>query len=184
MRKYWEEKIIKDKSALLVIDLQNAYLPGNEWACNHILSVIQNIEEKIKQFPTDKVFFTQFMASSNPKGVWKDYNKEYSRINSNEYLNDYVKEIKKYITKDNSFIKSEYSSLSNLELRDKLREFDEIYVTGVVAECCVLSTIFGLIDMGKKVIFCTDAIAGEKEEKERAVIEVLKALSPLHIIFE
>lgn len=74
--------------------------------------------------------------------------------------------------------------MSNLELRDKLREFDVIYVAGVVAECCVLSTVFELIDMGKKVIFCKDAIAGQKSEKEMAVIEVLKALSPLHIIFE
>lgn len=173
-----------NKSALLVIDLQNAYLPGNDWACNRILTVIDNIKNKIEQFPKDQIFFTQFIASSNPTGVWKDYNKKYSEINANEYLNDYVKEIKKYITKDNSFQKSVFSSLGNTELLDKLKNFDTIYVTGVVAECCVLSTIFSIIDIGKKVVYCRDAIAGEKEEKENAVIEVLEALSPLHIIFE
>ena len=141
------------KSALLVIDLQNAYLPGNEWACREIFNAICNIEKRIKEFPSDQIFFTQFIASSNPKGVWKDYNEKYATINSNEYLNDYVKEIKKYITEDNSFAKSEYSSLSNLSLLDKLRNFDVIYVTGVVAECCVLSTVLDLVDMGKKVVY-------------------------------
>ncbi|MBR3696987.1 MAG: cysteine hydrolase [Clostridia bacterium] len=175
---------IKKNVALLVIDMQNAYLPGNEWECNKILKVVKNIEEKIKEFPLNQIFFTKYIASENPKGVWKEYNNVYSEINSNENLNDYIKEIKKYITKNNSFIKSEYSSLSNLKLKNKLNEYEIIYVTGVVAECCVLSTIFDLIDMGKKIIYCKEAIAGQKEEKEKAVIEVLKALSPLHIIFK
>ena len=131
-----------NKTALLVIDLQNAYLPGNDWACNRILSVIKNIEDKIKNFPKNQIFFTRFIANSNPYGVWKEYNQKYSEINSNEYLNDYVKEIKKYITKDNSFDKSIYSSLGNKQLFEKLKDFDTIYVTGVVAECCVLSTIY------------------------------------------
>ena len=175
---------MNSKCALLVIDLQNAYLPGNKWACKKIVSAIKNTEDIIKKFSDNQVFFTKFIATNEPEGVWKDYNEEYADINANEYLNEYVEEIKKYITKDNSFIKSKYSCMSNIELKRKINEFDVIYITGVVADCCVLSTVYELIDMGKKVVFCKDAIAGQNEIKENAVIEVLKGMSPLHIIFE
>lgn len=53
-----------------------------------------------------------------------------------------------------------------------------------MAECCVLSTVISLIDMGKKVIYCSDAIAGKNQETENAVITILKELSPLHVIIE
>ena len=65
----------------------------------------------------------------------------------------------------------------------RIQEFDHIYVTGVVAECCVLSTIFTLIDMGKKVYYLQQGIAGENSDKERQVINLLQGLSPLHVEF-
>lgn len=173
-----------NNSALLVIDMQNVYLPQNAWACIKMDKVIKYIEEKIKAFPKNQIFFTQHMAFDNPKGQWKMYNETYANINSSEYLNDYIPELKKYLTNDNLFIKSGFSALSNMKLLGALDKFDTIYITGVIAECCVLSTIFSLIDLGKKIIYCTDGIASQSEQKEKSVIEVLEDLSPLHIVFE
>ena len=175
---------MKNNSALLIIDMQNVYLPENEWACIKMNQTIKYIEEKIKDFPKNQIFFTKHQAFDNPKGIWKEYNKKYSQINSNQHLNDYIPELKKYITLDNLFVKNSFSGLSNQNLLKALDKFDTIYITGVVAECCVLSTIFSLIDMGKKIIYCNNGIAGQNEEKEKAVIKVLEELSPLHIIFE
>lgn len=175
---------MENNSALLVIDMQNVYLPENEWSCIKMTQIIHYIEEKIKVFPKSNVFFTQHIAFEHPKGQWKIYNKKYDKINSSKYLNDYIPELKKYLKNDNLFIKSGFSALSNRELSETLNSFDTIYITGVIAECCVLSTIFGLIDMGKKIIYCTKGIAGQSEEKEKAVIKVLEELSPLHIEFE
>lgn len=175
---------MKNNSALLVVDMQNVYLPENEWACIKMDKVIKYIEEKIKQFQKNKIFFSQHIASKNPKGQWEIYNRQYSDINASEYLNDYVPSLKKYTTNDNLFIKSGFSALSNKNLLQTLEQFDTIYITGVIAECCVLSTIFSLIDMGKKIIYCKDGIAGESEEKEKAVITILKELEPLHVEFE
>ena len=175
---------MKNNSALLVIDMQNVFLPENEWSCIRMNETIKYIEEKIKDFPKNQIFFTHHRASESPRGEWKTYNKTYVEINSNEYLNDYVPELKKYITNDNLFVKTGFSALSNKNLLDKLDKFDTIYITGVVAECCVLSTIFALIDMGKKIIYCSNGIAGQNEEKEKAVREVLEELSPIHVVFE
>ena len=88
------------------------------------------------------------------------------------------------MTDDNLFVKSGFSALSSNELFNALDRFDTIYITGVIAECCVLSTVFSLIDMGKKIIYCKNGIAGENEEREQAVIRVLEELSPLHVEFE
>lgn len=175
---------MKNNSALLIIDMQNVYLPENEWACIKMSQTIKYIEEKIKNFSENQIFFTKHQASENPQGIWKEYNEKYSNINSNQYLNDYIPELKKYITTDNLFVKTGFSALSNKNLLNSLNRFDTIYITGVVAECCVLSTIFSLIDMGKKIIYCNNGIAGQNEETEKAVIKVLEELSPLHVIFE
>lgn len=50
------------------------------------------------------------------------------------------------------------------------------------AATCILSTVFDLIDMGKKVIYLKKCIAGKTPEKEDMVIKLLKGLSPLHLI--
>lgn len=175
---------MKDNSALLVIDMQNVYLPENQWSCIKMPEVIKYIEEKIKAFPNNQVFFSKHIAFENPRGQWKIYNKKYDEINSNKYLNDYISELKKYITNDNLFVKSGFSALSSKELLEKLDKFDTIYITGVIAECCVLSTIFSLVDMGKKIIYCNNGIAGQNEQIEKAVTKVLEELSPLHVEFE
>ena len=172
------------KDALLIIDMQKVYLPNKQWACKNIVNTINNIEKKIKGFDKRHIFFSKFIASKNPIGTWKDYNKEYSNINSNDYLNDYVDELKKYINSNNSYIKNTYSSLKNNGLYKKLKEYDRIYVTGVVAECCVLSTIFELIDIGKKVIYCKSCISGIDSIKEQSVLNILEELSPIHVEFE
>lgn len=175
---------MKNNSALLVIDMQNVYLPGNEWSCIKMSEVINYIQKKINDFKKNQVFFTQHMAYQNPKGQWKLYNQKYANINSNKYLNDYIQDLKKYLSNDNLFIKSGYSALSNSDLLETLDKFDTIYITGVIAECCVLSTIFGLVDMGKKIVYCRNGIAGQNEEMEKAVTKVLEEISPLHIEFE
>ena len=172
------------KKALLVIDMQNIYSSGEDWACKDFEDAIKYIEKLIKEFSKSDIFFTKFKASDNPIGVWMEYNEVYKHINENYYLNDYTDKLKKYLTNDNLFIKDTYSSLKNKDLYDKLKFYDLIYVTGVTAGCCVLSTVFELIDMGKKIVYCTKGIAALSEGTEEAVINILKGLSPLHVIIK
>ncbi|MDO5540856.1 MAG: hypothetical protein Q4F83_12445 [Eubacteriales bacterium] len=47
----------------------------------------------------------------------------------------------------------------------------------------MLATAFELIDMGKKIVFLRNAIAGESIEKARAVEYILEGLSPMHVLF-
>ena len=173
----------QNKDALLVIDMQNVYLKPNKWACMHMKKTIDYIENIIKTFNKEDIFFTQFIANRND-GTWNKYNEENKDIIDNNYLNDYVNELKRYLNDDNLYTKSTYSCLKNTELYNKLKSYDNVYVTGVVAECCVLSTIFDLIDMGKKVIYLKRGISSISTENEKSVLKILEDLSPLHILFK
>ena len=56
--------------------------------------------------------------------------------------------------------KSTYSSFQVPAIRQAARKADRIILTGVVSECCVLSTFFEGIDLGCKLIWFTDATSG------------------------
>ena len=172
------------KEALLVIDMQNVYLPGNSWCCKNIATVIDYIKEIIKKFNKEDIFFTGFISSKNPSGRWKIYNDNYKQINENVYYNEIIDDLRCFITKDNFYEKSTFSAIKNNDLYNKLKDYETVYITGVVAECCVLSTIFELIDSGIKVVYCKNGIAGINEKKEECVIEILKDLVPIHVEIE
>lgn len=50
-----------------------------------------------------------------------------------------------------------------------------------MAECCVLSTVFALIDAGIYTIYLTDGVSGLDREKEASTELVLSGLAPLHV---
>lgn len=174
---------ITEKDLLLVIDMQNVYLPGSPWGCERIREAVSYIQDVIKRFPEEQRCFTGFLPQDHPDGVWKEYNKQNQKINRSEWMNDYIEELKPYITDENFYAKSKYSCLKNEELKKRIDSYERIFVTGVVAECCVLSTVMELIDRGKKVMYMAEGIAGVSREKERMVIQILEGMSPLHIIF-
>lgn len=173
-----------NQDLLLIVDMQNVYLPGQPWECKKITDAILFIKDLIKKLPKNQIIFTQYVPFQNPTGVWKEYNSINSEINKNPWMNDYVKDLKPYLSNGNLYTKSTYSCCKNTELHDKINCFERVFLTGVVAECCILSTVFDLIDMGKKIVYLKDGIAGKNRKKEEMIQNLLKELSPLHIVFE
>ena len=57
-------------------------------------------------------------------------------------------------------------------------------LTGVVAECCVLATMMEAIDLGRPVIYLTDAISGQSEEKEAQIRALAESFAPMHTTVE
>lgn len=164
----------------LVIDMQNVYRLGQEWECHSFENALQNILKLLEYSKIHNVSFTKYIAPNTPTGVWVDYNKEYESINNNKWLNEIVPELDEY-TKCGVFSKSTFSALKVPDLKKIINKFSCVIVSGVVADCCVLSTVMDLIDAGKYVIYLTDAISGMSVEADEATIKVLEGLSPLHL---
>lgn len=162
---------------LLIIDMQNVYLPGSPWSCMGICDTVSVIKKLIPKF--EHVAFTLFDPPIHPTGQWRAYNEANKAINDNKWMNAPIESLTSYMNEANTYHKSTYA------FKDKmLEDYDTVYIAGVVAECCVLSTIFYLIDIGKKVIVLEDAIAGEDQHKIEEIKDIMKGLGPLHIEFK
>ena len=168
------------KQLLLCIDLQNVYLKGNEWECIHSERTIRNIEKLLESGVFQSVVFTRFVPPVSPEGAWKEYNAIYESINSSAYLNDMIEDMKPYLKTFPLYDKSVFSSLSSEPVRKAVKEADRVVVTGFVAECCVLSTVFSLIDEGKRFVYIEDAISGLTEESEIESRNIVSYFTPLH----
>lgn len=170
------------KDLLLVIDMQNVYGPNGAWYCQGIEKAASNIRKIIQQSGSDmEVIFTRYVASGDPQGIWKEYNREYAGINEDPYANAMMAIFRNELEKYPLYTKSVYSSLAIPEVREAVLRADRVILTGVVAECCVLSTAMAVIDAGGYVIYLTDAVAGINQANATAVETVLAGLEPLHL---
>ena len=149
---------MKSSDLLLVIDFQNVYLPGNDWACPSMPGAIEHTRQLLSSSPSCRVLFTQYLAARTPKGTWARYNEEYRSINEDPYLCDIVAPLKPFLKQYPLAVKSTYSSLKSEEVLAAAMQTDTLVLTGVVSECCVLSTMMEAIDLGLQVIYLTDCV--------------------------
>ncbi len=172
---------MKQNDLLLVTDMQNAYKKGGKWECLDTEGVAENIN-KIIAAGIKNVIFTRFIADTkNPRGAWKDYNKKYDDVNRDEHANLMLDSLKEPLSRFPLYTKHVYSSLSVPEVLEACRKAGRVVITGVVAECCVLSTVFALMDEGIHTVYITDAVSGLTRQKEDATLLVFEGLSPLHV---
>lgn len=172
---------MKSNDLLLVIDMQNVYKSGGKWQCLDTEGAAQNVL-RIIDSGAQNVVFTRFIADERqPRGVWAQYNRKYADVNGDMYANEMIDELKEPLKKFPLYTKSVYSSARIPEVLEFCRRAGRVVVGGVVAECCVLSTVLSLIDEGIYVVYLTDAVSGLDKAKEDAVTLTFSGLSPLHV---
>ncbi len=172
---------MKKSDLLLVVDMQNVYKKGGKWQCLDTEGAAENINRIIEAGAVN-VIFTRFIANeTDPSGVWKDYNVKYKKVNQDEFANKMIDEIIPHLTRFPLYTKSVYSSLAIPEVLEASRKAGRVVLTGVVAECCVLSTALALMDEGIYIIYLVDGVSGLDKPKEEATKLVFSGLSPLHI---
>ncbi len=144
-----------------------------EEAADRIISLLES--GRIRQ-----AVFTRFDSPEDPEGTWKNYNEINREVNENAYLNALIPRLQVYAEQYPVYSKSVYSAMAIPEIREAARECmsrgGSLVLTGVVSECCVLSTAFSAIDMGIPVIYIRDACAGCGDEFEAAARTVLSGL--------
>ena len=168
------------KDILLAIDIQNAYKIGQPWGCPNIDAVISNTIKLLESDKFDTAFFTRHIPSPTPAGTWKKYNDHYDQINSSPHLSRLVPELLPHTKHHTVIEKSTYSAASALPAALFQVPLPRIVITGVVAHCCVLSTIMSLIDKGNEIVYLNDAIAGQHTDFEEMTRSIIKSFSPIH----
>ena len=166
---------------LLIIDMQNVYAKGGEWECMDTERAAQNILRVVDSGAVDSAIITKFIADKNPRGVWKDYNQKYKSINDDKNANELMPQIAALAGRFKVYEKSKYSSLCLPEVREACLSAKRVVVSGVVNDCCVLATVFELIDAGVYTVYLTDATSGLDKPKAAATELTLSGLAPLHV---
>lgn len=185
---------MKKEDLILVIDMQKVYTEGQPWACGNVSRAVERISKLLDRVidmedDAPSVILTRFIAAGedDAAGVWTEYNEENRDINENSVMNEFIPEIARYVEEFPYYDKCTYSCFSQPYVRaaaDRaMVHGGDIVLTGVVAECCVLSTFFQGADLGYHFVYLTDACAGLDDGTEAAVLKVLEGLSPLHIEF-
>ena len=80
-------------------------------------------------------------------------------VNADAFANAMLPEMAPYLERYPLLDKSVYSSFSIPKVREAAARADRVVVTGVVAECCVLSTVLAGIDLGHRMVYLTEAQA-------------------------
>ena len=171
----------KKKDLLLIVDMQNVYTAGQDWACWRIQKAADSILRLLSSGAFEDVIFTRFLASESPAGVWKDYSRVNDAINRDPWKNEMMAEFAPYLKRYPLLTKSVYSSFAIPEVQKAALSADRVAVAGVVAECCVLSTVLAGVDMGIPILYLKDAVSGLTAESERAALDILSGFSPLHL---
>lgn len=177
---------MKTNDLVLVIDVQNVYMEGQPWACQHTSEAITNIKKIIKKADEQKnrVIFTRFIADDNARFGWKKYNEINREVNENPWMNEIADDLKTAAGTHEIYDKSVYSALAVPAVRQACFDASEkggrIILTGVVDDCCVLSTFFAALDDGAELVWIKDAIAGINEEKHHSAEVVVEGLAYCH----
>lgn len=170
----------------LIVDMQNVYKKGQPWECRNMDTVIKNILKilpsngKMAAYHPDAVVFTRYIAPAEPSGTWKKYNQTYASINADPFMSELIDELKPYQQLFPVYDKSTYSSCTIPQLQDHLKNTKRVIIAGVVAQCCILTTITGLIDRGIEVVYLKDAVAGQSEDFEKMTEAIVHSFSPIH----
>ena len=165
---------------LLVVDMQNVYLEGQPWACIRTREAADHICEVLKAGTADQVIFTRFLENPEAEGTWREYNRTNREINHNPWMNELMEVLLPWTEQWPVYDKSTYSSFAVPEVAAAAEKAERVVIAGVVAECCILSTLLAGIDLGHKIIYLRDAVSGQSEELEKEIADLADKFAPVH----
>jgi len=154
----------KVKPALLVIDIQNAYLPRMDEKDKKLgMEMINYYIELFRAngFPVIRVYHTDLKMGPKP--------------GSEEFEFPKTAAIK---PEDPQIIKNHASAFKKTELDKMLKEkgCNTLFLCGLSAVGCVISTYYGATDLDYNVFMLKDALISPDAAKTRAVQEVCKTI--------
>ena len=160
------------KKALLILDIQNdftgenARLPVEK---NQAVEMIKNVNfliENSENLGLEIVYVGNEYSVFNPLNIFRNF----AAIKNSEgaKLDEKLKIVGK-----NYFSKTQGNAFSNSSLTEFLRKenIEDVYISGLYAEACVLSSVKGAMKNGFKTSVISDAIATKSESKRKKCLQ-------------
>lgn len=153
--------------ALLIVDLQNDFLPGGALPAPDGNRIIPVVNKLIDQFdlvvaskdwhPEDTVHFEKWPVHcvANSKGA------NFPQALNTSKIDTVV--LKGTHNNDDGYSSFEATSLQ-LDVFLKQHQVDELYICGLTTEYCVKNTVFDALKAGYKTFVVKDAVEGVKAQ--------------------
>lgn len=159
------------RDLLAVIDMQRVYLEG-EWNVPRMREAERNVLRLLPAF-AHRVF-TRHLPAAQPAGTWARYNEAWKHINDDEEGAQLLESLAPYA--ESCLEKTTYSAFGSSAFAQEAEQAGRLFICGVQSEFCVLSTVFDAVDRGIDVVYVDDACAGETDQLEQAVVEIVRRM--------
>lgn len=162
---------------LVAIDLQPIFgEPASPWAAPEFERAAAGTARLVPAF-ADRVVFTRYVAPAEPAGAWRDYFEAWPFA----LLPD---------TDPLYALDARFGSPARVETRATFGKWDaglaaaidqadEIVLTGVSTDCCVLSTALAAADAGVRVTVVADACAAPSDADQERALATMSMYAPL-----
>lgn len=166
---------------LVVIDMQRVFAdPDSAWATRGFEVIVPQNEALVAAFG-ERVVFTRFVAPAVPTGAWTAYYEQwpFALVPEDDPMYDIVDvlptEGRRVVTRT-TFGKWDDRPGS---LREATEGAEELVLTGVSTDCCVLATALPAADAGIHVRVVADACAGLSPADHRRALDAMALYAPL-----
>lgn len=169
--------ILEANTALVVIDMQTIFQdPHSQWHVSTYEQAASRIDRLVARFPSN-VIWTKFVRNPEEHGSWGAY---YDRWDSCRLEPDAADwDLTLPVPEHDQVVALPTFSKWGPELASRTAGQEHLIVCGVATDCCVLSTVMGAVDAGKRVTLVADACGGATPEAHEQAIGLMKLLSPM-----
>jgi nicotinamidase-related amidase len=163
---------LPEKQAILVVDMQKDFLdpkgrlPVDSGQARLIINKINLLLTGAKSTTTEIIYIGNEFSPSDRIGNWFRNHAAIRGEDGTGLIPGLL------VVNDNYFSKSHPDAFSNRQFDRHLRDrkINELVITGVFADQCVLATVKGALQRGYKVVVPSDGVAAENEKDLRKAL--------------
>lgn len=168
---------VRSDEWLIVVDMQRAFAdPPSAWASAGFYRALPQVEQLVAAY-RGRVVLTRYVAPTPPEGAWVSYFDTWSDL---LLPADHAAWDLKLPVGPGVFVETRTTfGKWDAAMAARVGDAASLAICGVATECCVLATVLGAIDAGRRVRLVADACAGGTAEAHAQTLGILAGAAPL-----
>ena len=163
------------KRHLVVVDMQRAFRQPGEWHIPRYDEAARTITRLAASGLEPLI--TRFIPDPAEEGSWSSYYDRWQSMRLNPADPTWHIELPGIAARGSIDLPT-FSKWGEA-LADLIPAGDEVILTGVATDCCILATALGAADAGRYVTVVEDACAGQSDAAHDQALSLLQLLSPM-----
>lgn len=162
---------------LVVVDMQHVFGdPASPWATPRFAEIVPRIVALAERC-APRVTFTRFVAPQVPVGAWREYYEQFPFALVAPDAPPYQL-VDEFAGRAGQTVDATTFGKWGTQLAERVGS-DDLLLTGVSTDCCVISTALAAADAGVRVRVVADACAGASDTSHEQALAVLALYAPL-----